>query len=307
MKKLFSSILLLCIVLLFYSPTLRAQVVNLDTTTFWKKKTSFGLNLNQASFSSNWKGGGVNSIGFNGLFNFKANYAKDKTKWENELDLQYGFVNNEGQGIRKTLDRLYFNSNYGYKISPKWDLFSSLNFLSQFAKGFKYTTNSTGQEVEQLISDLFAPAFITSAWGATYQPVSYFKVGISPFAPRVTIVQDPTRFTQSVGPSPYGVDSTSTTRFEWLAFQLTAEFDKTIATNVNLKWRYQLFANYETLSAETIDHRLDLILTAKVNKHLNVTLGGIILYDVDQDSEIQLSQLFNFGFAYSIQNYLDKK
>lgn len=284
-----------------------AQVVKPDTTSFWKKKTSFGLNFNQASFSSNWKGGGVNSVGFNGLFNFKANYAKDRTKWDNELDMQYGFVNNEGQGMRKTLDRLYLNSNYGYSISKHWDLFSSLNFLSQFSKGYKYSKDAAGAEVEELISDVLAPAFITSAWGVVYHPVDYFKVGISPFAPRITIVQDPTRFTKTVGPTPYGVDSTETTRFEWLAFQLTAEFNKDIASNVNLKWRYMLYANYETLDGNTIDHRLDLLITAKVNRYLNVNLGGILLYDYDQDSSVQLSQLFNIGFSYSVQNYAEKK
>lgn len=287
--------------------TANAQVVKPDTTSFWKKKSSFGLNFNQASFSSNWKGGGVNSVGFNGLFNFKANYAKDRTKWDNEFDTQYGFVNNEGQGMRKTLDRLYFNSNYGYKISPHLDLFSSLNFLTQFSKGYKYSKDAGGVEVEDLISDIFAPAFITSAWGIVYHPVDYFKVGLSPFAPRVTIVQDPRRFTKTVGIMPYGVDSTETTRFEWLAFQLTAEFNKDIATNVNLKWRYVMYANYETLEGKTIDHRLDLLLTAKVNRFLNVTLGGVLLYDYDQDTEVQLSQLFNIGFSYSIQNYEEKK
>jgi hypothetical protein len=38
-------------------------------TLIWKRKFNFALNFNQASFSSNWKGGGVNSLGFNSLFN----------------------------------------------------------------------------------------------------------------------------------------------------------------------------------------------------------------------------------------------
>jgi hypothetical protein len=285
----------------------QAQIVKTDSTSRWKKRTSFGLNFNQASFSSNWKAGGVNSIGFSGLFNYKANYANGNTKWDNEFDAQYGFVNNEGQGMRKTLDRIFFDTKYGYTINAKWDLFSSLNFTSQFSKGYKYGKDANGAETEDIISDIFAPAFITSAWGVEYHPVDYFKVRVSPFAPRVTIVQDPTRFVQSVGPTPYGVDTTGTTRFEWLAFQLTADFAKDIAKNVNLKWRYLLFANYETLAAKTIDHRLDVLLTAKVNRFLNVNLGAILLYDVDQDKDVQYSQLFNIGFSYSIQNYVDKK
>jgi hypothetical protein len=110
-----------------------------------------------------------------------------------------------------------------------------------------------------------------------------------------------------VGPQPYGVDSTKTTRFEWLAFQMLAEFDKEIFKNVNLKWRYVMFANYETLQLKTIDHRLDLMLTSKVNKFITVSLGGILLYDYDQDSGAQVSQLFNFGFSYSFQNYAEPK
>lgn len=284
-----------------------AQIVKPDTLSNWKKKTSFALNFNQASFSSNWKGGGVNSVGFNGLFNQKANFAKGKNKWDNEIDLQYGFVNNAGQGMRKTLDRIYLDTKYGRDLTTKWSLFTSLNFLSQFAPGYNYTEDANGVEIENIISDLFAPAFITAALGFEYKPVEYFSVRISPLAPRLTIVQDPTRFTQTVAPAPYGVDSTETTRFELLAFQLTADFNKDIAKNINLKWRYMLFANYETLEGKTIDHRLDLMITAKVNRFFNVNLGGVFLYDFDQDDEVQLSQLFNFGFSYSIQNYAEKK
>jgi hypothetical protein len=294
----------LCLVL---SIQLQAQVVKVDSTSNWKKKFNFAFNFNQAAFSSNWKAGGVNSIGLNTLLNYKASYKKDKISWDNEFDLIYGYVNNDGQGFRKTLDRIFIDSKFGYQISNKVNLFSSLNFISQFTEGFKYEKDAAGVEQSALISDLFAPAFITSAWGIEYKPVSYFNMRVSPFAPRITIVNDPTRFTKTVGPTPYGVDSTSTTRFEWLAFQLTADFNKEIAKNMTLKMRYLLFANYETLEAKTIDHRFDIMLTAKVNKFINANVGGILLYDFDQDSGVQYSQLFNLGFAYTFQNYQEKK
>ena len=285
----------------------KAQIVKVDSTTNWKRKLTFAVNLNQASFSSNWKAGGVNSIGLNTLFNYKFNYKKGKSSWDNEIDLLYGFVRNDGQGYRKTLDRIYLDTKYGTALNEKWDLFTSLNFISQFAPGYKYEKDGGGVEQEFLISDALAPAFITAAIGFQYHPVEYFNVRISPFAPRLTIVQDPLRFKDTVGPVPYGVDTTSTTRFEWLAFQTTAEFNKDIMENINLKWRYLLYANYETFDLKTIDHRFDLNITAKVNKFISVSLGGILLYDYDQDSDVQLSQLLNIGFLYSFQNYQDKK
>lgn len=282
----------------------QAQVIKPDTTSNWKKKLLFNLNVNQASFSSNWKAGGINSIGLNSAFNYKAAYAKDKITWANEIDFLYGFVDNSGQGFRKTLDRMFFDTKLGYKLNDKWDVFTSLNFMSQFDKGYRFNADDT----KDLISDILAPAFVTSAWGVQYKPVDYFFIRMSPFAPRVTIVRDNNGRFDAVDPvRPYGVELGESTRFEWLAFQLTADFDKDIATNLNLKWRYLMFANYETLEAKTIDHRLDLMLTAKVNKFISVGLGGILLYDFDQDSGVQLSQAFNFGFRYSFQNYEEKK
>jgi hypothetical protein len=272
-------------------------------TTYWKKKLNVAVNLNQASFSSNWKAGGVNSLGFNTLFNYKANYKRDRASWDNEIDLAYGFVNNAGQGQRKTIDRLYLDTKYGYDLSKNWGLFSSLNFLSQFDKGYLYNDDNT----RSLISDAFAPAFVTFALGFEYHPVDYFKVRIAPLAPRLTIVKDPRRFTKTVGPEPYGVDSTKTTRLELLAFQLMADFNKEIAPNVNFKWRYVMYANYETLEPKTIDHRLDVDFIAKVNRFMNVTLGGVLLYDYDQDTGAQLSQVFSLGFLYTFQNYEEEK
>jgi hypothetical protein len=289
--------------LCFLAFSANAQVVKPDTTSNWKEKMIFNFNVNQASFSSNWKAGGINSIGLNGAFNYKADYKKGKTTWDNEIDLIYGFVNNDGQGFRKTVDRIFLDTKVGHSINTKWDMFTSLTFLSQFSKGYRYNDDET----KNLISDIFAPAFITSAWGLEYHPVDYFKVRIAPFAPRVTILSDNNGRFDAVDPlRPYGVEVGSNTRYEWLAFQLTADFDKDIAQNLNLKWRYMMFANYETLAMKTIDHRLDLMISARVNKFISVGLGGILLYDIDQDTGAQVSQAFNFGFRYTFQNYAEK-
>lgn len=283
-----------------------AQIVHLDSTSNWKKAFKAGINLNQAAFSGNWKAGGINSFGFNALMNFKANYKKGNNSWDNEIDLLYGMVRNAGQGYRKTVDRVFIDSKYGRKLSDKWDFAASLNFVSQFAKGYKYEKDVVGRDSAVLISDSFAPAFITSALGFEYHPNTFFKVRMSPFAPRVTLVRDNQRFVTAANAEPYGVAVGKSARFEWLAAQILAEFNKDIAKNVNLKWRYLLFANYETLSFRNIDHRLDFNLTAKVNQFVNVSVGGIVLYDRDQDASVQWSQVFSLGILYTVQNYAAK-
>lgn len=298
-KKIFTLALLLVSTLSY------SQIVNVDTTSFWKKKFRGALNFNQAAFSSNWTGGGVNSIGFNAAVNYKANYKKEKHSWDNTLDFLYGFVNNDGQGFRKTVDRIYLDTKYGQQLSDKWSLYVSMNLLTQFAPGYKYEKDGNGVEQSVLISDFLAPAFITNAWGIQYKPVDYFFVRMSPFAPRLTIVRNSEDYTAVDPLTPYGVEIGETVRWEWLAFQLVSEFDKDITTNINLKMRYVMFANYETLEMKTIDHRFEAMFTAKVNKFISANLGGIVLYDFDQDPGAQFTQVFSLGFTYSIQNFAE--
>ncbi|HMQ00236.1 MAG TPA: DUF3078 domain-containing protein [Cyclobacteriaceae bacterium] len=267
----------------------------------WKRKLIFSFNFNQSAFSSNWKAGGINSVGFNSLLNYKANYKKDNNSWNNEFDFLYGFVNNEGQGYRKTLDRVFIDSRYGRKVNEKWDMTIAGNFITQFTAGYNYAT-----EPELLISDLFAPAFLTASVGFENKPNDFFRVRLSPFAPRITIVRDVERFITAESPTPFGVQPGENARYEWLAAQILAEFNKDIVENVNLKWRYILFANYEELAFNKLDHRLDLNITAKIAKYFNVSLGAIMLYDFDQDDKVQYSQAFSFGFLYTLQNFAEK-
>lgn len=304
-----SHLIILFVLVVFIFPLVsQAQIVVPDSTSKWRKKMIFNLNLNQAAFSSNWKGGGINSIGLNTNFDYKADYKDEKQSWDNEIGFTYGFVRNSGQGFRKTLDRFFVDTKYGRSINKNWDIFASFNFASQFYKGYNYVEDDAGEEEALLISDLLAPAFVTLAVGFEYHPVEYFKVRISPLAPRLTLLRDNNgRFDAVDSVAPYGVEVGEDTRFEWFAFQLTADFDKDIAENLNLKFKYMMFANYETLEGKTIDHRLDLLLNARINRFMAVSLGGILLYDYDQDDEVQLSQAFTLGFTYSIQNYIDKK
>ncbi len=299
--------LLLATMFIVASLPLSAQVVNIDSTSKWKKAFKFGLNLNEASFSTNWKGGGNNSIGFTSFLNFKANYKGERNSWDNEIDLLYGMVNNQGLGYRKTLDRVFLDTRYGYALSKKWDLSASANFLTQFAQGYKYLKSKAGADSLIALSDFLAPAFFTVGLGFEYHPVEYFKLRISPFAPRLTIVNSVDRFITIDNPKPYGVSLGRSAHMEWLAFQMLAEFNKDIAKNVTLKWRYIMFANYQKLKVADLYHRLDLNLTAKLGRFMNASLGTILLYDHNQDNRMQVSQAFSLGVLYTFQNYEEKK
>ncbi|OUJ72748.1 hypothetical protein BXP70_17210 [Hymenobacter crusticola] len=288
-------------------PKLDTLIVILRPPSPWKTAFKATFNLNESALSSNWRGGGVNSIGLNAQLNQKANFHRGRNSWDNEADFLYAFVANKDQGYRKSLDRLFLDTKYGSNISTQWNMFASLNLLTQFAPGFKYSTDANGQQRAQKVSSAFAPAYITAAYGMEYVANKWFKIRLSPLASRLTIVGRSERFVDVLGEKPYGVTQGRSTHFEVLAGQILAELDKGLGSNMNLKARYLLFADYEKLALRRVDHRLDASFTAKVNRYINVAITGILLYDYDQDRAVQYSQGLSLGLIYTRQNPQEKK
>lgn len=274
-------------------------------TTYWKHSFNGSIIFNQAAFSENWISGGINTIGLNALINYKANYKKGKHSWDNEIDFLYGFINNADQGQRKNNDRIWLDTKYGFALSPKWGTFFAFNILTQFAEGYRYDQDSLGRDEEVLISEFMAPGYITFSWGFEYTPKPYFNLRLSPLAPRVTVVKNEDLYLNVE--NNYGVEIGQTTRWEWLAFQLLADFDKDLSENIHLKFRYLMYANYENLDFDEIDHRFEVILSAKVAKYIDVKLGSIIVYDFDQDKDIQFSQSLGIGFVYTFKNFTEEE
>jgi hypothetical protein len=266
---------------------------------YWTTSLKAGLNVNEAFLSDNWKGGGTSMVGLSTLFNGKANYHRARHTWGSEADFLFAFQYAKGQGYRKTLDRLWLDTKYGCDLTQHWGLFTSLNLLTQFAPGYSYDTDSQGGARARQVSGFFAPAYLTSAYGVEYHPSTRFRLRLSPFSPRLTVVRDIERFQGSPTDIIYGVNPGHSTRWEVLAAQALAELDQPLGPNANLKARYVLFANYESFTLQKIDHRLDLTLTAKVNKYISVSFGGIVLYDYDQDAGIQYNQNLALGILLS--------
>ena len=293
MKK---NISLFIVTALLISSNLLAQdvaVVKKDTS-YWKTAKQFGANFSNAGFS-NWTAGGQNATGFNVFFNTKGEYAKDKTTWVNDLQLQYGILDN-GTGVKKSIDRIFFDTKVGRKLSKVWSLVGGVNFQTQFTAGYKYGATS---DKDLKISNLFAPAFITEYIGLEWKPKPFFNVVFAPGALRQTIVSDDDVREKKNGvlQPAYGVPAGKSLQNDVGIIQVVATFDKDIAKNVNLKLRYQMFMDAKKVA--NIDNRLDAKLAAKINKYFSATFDLILLYDDDQSFEIQQARNLGLGFLYT--------
>jgi hypothetical protein len=264
---------------------------------YWTKGTQLGANLSGSAFSQSWKGGGVNNIGMGAVFNNKAQYFRGKGIFTNDLQLQLGFLNNlpkvngkVEREFRKNLDRLFLESKYARKINPKLNWFAGLNLLSQFLKGFDFTDPN-----KPVTSNLFAPAFLSEGLGLEYKATPHLMLSFGGATLRQTFVMNDEVFRNTEKPGKnkagddtyfsYGVERGKKMLFE-AGFQGVAAYDKNITKNLNIKGRWQSFYAYAPIS-KAVDHNVNLIATAKLNKYVNVNFGLIAIFDRDQVSKAE--------------------
>lgn len=264
---------------------------------WWERKTQLALNFAQASFNDSWQGGGISNIAVGGLFNNRSVYTRRKGVWTNQVQFQYGFINNRGQDIRKSVDRLFLDSQFSKFIRKDLRWFTGASFLSQFAPGFSF---STAGERQNLISSLFAPAFLSESFGLEWNPKKYLAVQLGGGTIRQTFVLNDRVLAEQLANNEnrYGLAPGQRVLNE-LGIQGVMSFDKDVVKNVNLKIRYQVFFAYAP-EAKPVDHHVNLVAAAKVNKYMNVNFSLIAIYDQDQAATLQLSQGLAAGLSFQL-------
>jgi len=86
------------------SETARQIKKDADTTKWnWKRGGLISANLSQGSLS-NWAAGGDNfSMSLSSYFNYYFYYLKGRNSWDNNLDVNLGFVQSTSLGTRKMM------------------------------------------------------------------------------------------------------------------------------------------------------------------------------------------------------------
>ena len=149
------------------SETSRTIKKEADTSTWiWKKGGLLSANLAQGSLS-NWAAGGDNfSLAVSSYFNFFYFYRKNRHSWDNNFDMNLGYVQTTSLGGRKNDDRFDFLSKYGYKMDSTGKIFLSslFNFRSQWFDGYTFSGG-----VPSFSSSFLSPAYIILSVGFDYK------------------------------------------------------------------------------------------------------------------------------------------
>ncbi len=268
-----------------------------DTT--WNTGGLFALTISQSNFT-NWAAGGENSYSANGKLGLFANHTKEKSIWENNLDLAYGISNQSNVGLRKTDDLAELNSKYGFKANDKWYYSVVFNSKTQFDKGYQY---SNIDSIEPLvISRAFAPMYLNLAIGMDYKPNKYTSLFLSPLNTKNIYVYD-----EKFG-ERYSIDSAMNLRTDVGAL-VNFKYEREVLENINFLTKLNLFANYLDLKGvDDVDLSWEVLVTMNVFKVLSVNLNTHLIWDKDVktvntdgtlgDAKVQFKEIFGAGIAY---------
>lgn len=256
-----------------------------DTIKYWSKGGLFGVNITQSSFT-NWAAGGENAISGAALLNIFGNYKKDKITWDNNVDLAYGLTQTAHNPTRKNEDKIDLTSKLGrYAFYNRWYYTALLNFKTQFDNGYNYPDDST------VVSHFLAPGYVVGALGLDYKSKdNSFSFFVSPVTSKTTIVND----RKLANNGAYGLEPAErdTVNGEYVVVKNAAlyrsefggyikiAYKKTVAKNVSLETKLELFSNY-LKNPQNVDVNWEMLLGLKVNKFINASISTQMIYDHD--------------------------
>lgn len=264
----------------------------------WIKGGLLNLNIAQGSLK-NWAAGGEDfSLALNLYTNGHAYYKKNKVTWDNNIDINIGYIRTASSGTRKTDDRFDLLSKYGYDLGSKISASALFDLRTQFFDGFTYSSPN----VPVFSSTAFAPAYILLSPGFDYKPLKNLSIFLSPVTSRWIIVVNPTL--SKIG--AYGVDSGKHYVNQLGAFG-TIIFNSNFTKTITFNSRIDLFSNYEH-NPRNIDVYMTNLFAAKISKIFSATWNVDVIYDDDvrlfgpkHDSpRLQLKSLIGLGILLKV-------
>jgi hypothetical protein len=278
------------------SETSRTIKKDADTSRWtWKRGGLLSASLAQGSLS-NWAAGGDNfTLTANGYFNYFFFYRKHKHTWDNNIDVNLGYVQSTSLGSRKNDDRFDYLSKYGYKIDTlnRWYLSTLFNFRSQFFDGYTFSGNNAA-----FASSFLSPAYLILSIGFDYKPGPNLSIFMSPLTSRSTIIANNKLAAKGI----YGVPAGKNSVNEIGAFA-TVNYNNTIAKNITYKGRMDLFSNYQN-GPQNVDLFMTNLFSFKINKYFSATYSLDMIYDDDirlfgpnkTSPGLQMKSLIGIGF-----------
>jgi hypothetical protein len=246
----------------------------------WDSDVVTGFTLSHAYFD-NWAKGGENTLAWQINFVSSFVYRSVRHMWTNTGDFKYGQARLGGLGTRKAADEIRLESVYQYTIGALVNPFASLGFQSQFARGYRYTADTS-----YAVSGFMDPGIFILSTGAGGNPFKEFSTRIG-VAYKITIVD---QYARQLTDGEQVLTE--------IGLSSVSNFRRLLSENMLLTSRLEFFSRLKRF--DEVDVRWDTVLSAKVTAHVDVRLSTELFYDKSVSRKRQLKQILALGFSYTL-------
>jgi len=259
-----------------------------DTSKFnkWIPKGTAGFNLSQIAFSD-WSQGGENSITYSLVGNFGISHETNTDVFTNSLKATYGQTKINDNNFITNDNEIFMETIYAYKFGWTLDPYISNTLRTSITPGYKVEDGSQVQVVQ-----FFDPGYLTQSIGFRYEKLGWFKNRLG-FAVQEIFTNKFTNYTDD----PDTPNELETFKFE-TGLEYAQELEVTLMENILLQSKLLLFTRFEQM--DVWDVRWDNIITAQVNKYINVNLNVILIHNIKETRRTQVKEALQLGVVFNI-------
>ena len=280
------------IIILITSVNIYSQEI-VEKDSLWTKRGNVTVLLNQTGFSD-WVGGGTNNFSGTIKFDYEWEYKNKGWDWLSNLESAFGLAKYKNAPFaRKIDDRILIQSIVGKEFTRNLSFSAFFNFTSQIVNGYKYKKDDDNNEIRELTTRIFSPAYFQIGSGFLWKKDEKLWLNYSPIASRLILVSK--KFTDGLSENDtyFGVSPNKSSRYE-LGANLTFHSEGSLLENVNYKQDLKLFSNYlEDASNIDLDYLAQIEIN--VNPLLSTQLIFQLIYDDNAVSRLQVREVFGVG------------
>ena len=280
------------IIILITSVNIYSQEI-VEKDSLWTKRGNIAVLLNQTGFSD-WVGGGTNNFSATIKFDYEWEYRDKGWNWLSNVESAFGLAKYKNAPFaRKIDDRILIQSIVGKEFTRNLSFSAFFNFTSQIGNGYKYKKDDDNNEIRELTTRIFSPAYFQIGSGFLWKKDEKLWVNYSPIASRLILVSK--KFTDALSENDtyFGVSPNKSSRYE-LGANLTFHSEGSLLENVNYKQDLKLFSNYlEDASNIDLDYLAQIEIN--VNSLLSTQLIFQLIYDDNAVSRLQVREVFGVG------------
>ena len=273
---------------------------------YWISSLESSFKFSENSTSDNWHSGPTKTTILNILSRniVKYNYAKDRIKLDNEMELRLNFYNAPNDTIRKykvSDDFLRLHSNFGVKAFKKWYYTFDGEFKSQMFSNFRENTMEKQ-------AGLLSPYTFNFGLGMKFDHTQKYKrfdrslvltVNLAPLAyTYMSAISDSINWGRHGFPKD---DATGMYKHYLSRLGSTVDFNMTFKPSLDITWksRFKYFTSYDRVLAEfenTLDFAMGRFFSTMLYLHIRYDDG--VTKPAANGSYFQWNQLISFGFNY---------